>query len=115
MREAYDRRVSEERAAENAIAEARRAREREALEQREEREYQAAIRAGGDVAAGARWERRYSEVLRRTGHGLCQWQDEGPDGDYRPRMCLRRASDGDVYCAKHNRQLERETRRSRTR
>jgi hypothetical protein len=41
---------------------------------RAERDYQRAIAAGGDVAAGAKWQRLSDETLDATGsrYGLCQ-------------------------------------------
>jgi hypothetical protein len=78
-----------------------------------EREYQRAIAAGAAVAANARWERLYEETLDATGSrwGLCQWEDEDANGDYLGRRCTRRTAD--VYCWRHNRQLERESERRR--
>jgi hypothetical protein len=90
----------------------RRAREEEAARRRE-REYQQALAAGGAVAANARWERLYDETYDKYGgrYGLCQWEDEDDDGNYEGRCCTRRTAD--VYCWRHNRQLERETAKRR--
>jgi hypothetical protein len=87
-------------------AEADRRRERE-----EERAYQRAIKAGGRVAAEAKWSRAFEEALDATGSGyeLCQWEDE-IDDEY-THTCFNRSTD--VYCAKHNRQFEREVERDR--
>jgi hypothetical protein len=59
----------------------------------------------------ARWDKAYSETNDAYGgrYGMCQWEDVGSDGELVGRMCYRRTTD--VYCAKHNRQLEREERR----
>jgi hypothetical protein len=86
----------------------RRGREEEAARRRE-REYQRALAAGGAVAANARWERLSDETHDKYGgrYGLCQWEDEDDDGNYEGRRCTRRTAD--VYCWRHNRQLERET------
>jgi hypothetical protein len=81
---------------------------------RAEREYQRAIAAGGTVAANARWERLDDETLDKYGgrYGLCQWEDEDDSGQFAGRRCTRRTT-GDVYCWRHNRQLERESERRR--
>ena len=102
-------RLQRERAAREAEWEARE-KKREA---EGEREYQRAISAGGAVAVNARWERLYDETLDKYGgrYGLCQWEDEDGDGQFTGRSCTRRTAD--VYCAKHNRQLDRETERRR--
>jgi hypothetical protein len=78
-----------------------------------ERDYQTAIAAGGAVAADARWERLYDETYDKYGgrYGLCQWEDEDSNGQLTGRTCTRRTTD--VYCWRHNRQLERETARRR--
>jgi hypothetical protein len=74
-----------------------------------ERERQRNLKAGGDAAIYQRWEDAYA-----VRGDLCQWEDFDPD-DHRPRefphrrQCFRRAHD--VYCAVHNRQLERKTRK----
>jgi hypothetical protein len=80
---------------------------------REEREYQRAIAAGGAVAADARWERLYDETLEKYGgrYGLCQWEDEDGSGHF-AHTCTRRTT-ADVYCWRHNRQLDRESERRR--
>jgi hypothetical protein len=90
----------------------RKARDEEAA-RRHEREYQRAIAAGGAVAANARWERVYDETYDKYGgwYGLCQWEDEDDSGEFTGRLCTRRTRD--VYCWRHNRQLERETERRR--
>jgi hypothetical protein len=87
----------------------RRSRE-EAAARRREREYQRAIAAGGAVAANARWEQLYHETYDKYGgrYGLCQWEDEDDSGELLGRRCTRRTT-SDVYCWRHNRQLERES------
>jgi hypothetical protein len=84
-------------------------RRQEERDRRLEREFQRAIRAGGDVAAEARWQRLEIQTLDATQsrYGLCQWALE--DGN--PGACTRRAQSWDVYCGVHNRQLEREQQR----
>src|SRR5215204_2709249 len=57
-------------------AEADRRRERE-----EERAYQRAIKAGGRVAAEAKWWRASEETAIAGRYDLCQWEDE-IDGEY---------------------------------
>jgi len=49
-----------------------------AREDKAEREYQRAIKAGGRVAAEAMWQRLFDETLDATGgrYELCQWEDE---------------------------------------
>jgi hypothetical protein len=74
-----------------------------------EREYQRALRAGGRVAAEAKWERLYDETLDAGRYGLCQWEEE-IGGEY-THVCLNQTTD--VFCHKHNRQLERESKRRR--
>jgi hypothetical protein len=76
---------------------------------RAERDYQRAIAAGGDLAAEAKWQRLYDETLDATGSrwGLCQWELANDQ----PGACTRRT--GDVYCAKHSRQVEREAEKRR--
>ena len=86
-------------------AEADRRRERE-----EERAYQRAIKAGGRVTAEARWWRASNETAIDGRFDLCQWSEE-MDGEY-THVCFNRTR-GDVYCSKHNRQLEREIERKR--
>ncbi len=103
IREAERRRQEEEA---QAAQEAERRRRVEERERRQEEKYQAAIKRGGYDAAMARWDRAYSESLEKTGHGLCQWEDE-VDGEYLGRNCYSRADGSQVYCARHNRQLER--------
>ena len=85
----------------------------EANARRLEREYQRAIAAGGAVAANARWERLYDETYDKYGgrYGLCQWEDEDESGEFTGRNCTRRTTD--VYCWRHNAQLERESERRR--
>ena len=87
-------------------------RQRAEIDRRLEQEYQVAIKRGGYDAAMARWDKAYSETNDACGgrYGLCQWEDE-VDGEFIGRMCYRRTTD--VYCAKHNRQLEREIERNR--
>jgi hypothetical protein len=100
-REEKERREREQREAEAT-------RRREELEaevaRREEREYQRAIEAGGDVAAEAKWQRLYVQTLDATQgrYDLCQWAL--PSG--LPGACTNRTAN--VYCAKHSRQLDRE-------
>jgi hypothetical protein len=91
-------------AAEVAERDAERVRLREQTERRREQEYRAAIRAGGDVAATARWWRLYDQTIDATESrlGLCQWATDSGQ----PGACTRRTAD--VYCYVHNRQLERE-------
>ena len=79
-------------------------------DRRREREYQQAIKAGGRVAAEARWWRASDETLEAGRYGLCQWEDE-IDGEY-THLCFNRTR-SDVYCSTHNRQLEREIERDR--
>ena len=103
-------RLQRERAEREAEWEAReKKREAEA-----EREYRRALEAGGAVAANARWERLYDETLDKYGgrYGLCQWEDEDGSGQFAGRRCTRRTT-ADVYCWRHNRQLDRETERRR--
>ncbi len=104
--EARDRAI----ATEEAAREAERQRRRDEFDRLRERKYRAAIRAGGDVALEARWWRLDSETYDAYGgrYSLCQWSTEsgGLGG------CFNRTT-GDVYCAKHNRQLEREIERER--
>ena len=101
------------RAARDAEAQAIRSAERERInaenERRREREYQRAIKAGGDVAAEARWQKLSVQTLEETESrwDLCQWAlDSGVPG-----ACTNRTAN--VYCAKHNRQLDREIERKR--
>jgi hypothetical protein len=103
-REEIERREAERREAEWKARE-------KAWEDKAEREYQRAIKAGGRVAAEAKWSKAFDETLDATGgrYELCQWEDEIED-EY-THTCFNRFSD--VYCAKHNRQLDRESQRSR--
>jgi 5-methylcytosine-specific restriction enzyme A len=94
---------------EEAAAAAHAERERERAEadlrrQREqERQYQRAIKAGGHMAAEAKW-------WRASDSGdLCQWEDE-IEGEY-THVCYRRTAS--VYCWRHSRQLQRETEQRR--
>ena len=105
-REEMERREKERREAERKAKEAANAR-------RLEREYQRAIAAGGAVAANARWERLEDETFDKYGgrYGLCQWEDEDDSGEFTGRRCTRRTAD--VYCWRHNRQLDRESERRR--
>jgi hypothetical protein len=89
--------------------EERRRRQAEA-DRRRELEYQRAIKAGGRVAAEAKWWRASDETLEEGRYGLCQWEDE-IDGEY-THTCFNRTR-SDVYCSAHNRQLEREVERDR--
>jgi hypothetical protein len=102
-REEMERRERERREAERRVREEQAARRREL-------EYQREIAAGGAVAANARWERLYDETLDKYGgrYGLCQWEDEDGSGDFAGRRCTRRTT-ADVYCWRHNRQLDRES------
>jgi len=61
------------------------------------------------VAAEAKWQRLSIQTLEETKsrYGLCQWALESGE----PGACTNRTAN--VYCAKHNRQLEREIERSR--
>jgi hypothetical protein len=79
-------------------------------DRRREQEYEQAIKAGGRVAAEARWERASDETLEAGRYGLCQWEDE-IDGEY-THVCFNRTR-LDVYCAKHAHQVEREVERNR--
>jgi hypothetical protein len=105
-REEMEQRELEKREAEREKRETERLR-------REERDYQRAIAAGGAVAANARWERLYDETLDKYGgrYGLCQWEDEDGSGHF-TRRCTRRTT-ADVYCWRHNRQLDRESEKRR--
>ena len=98
---------------EQAIAEGNAAFERRQAEadRRREREYRRAIEAGGDVAAEAKWQRLYFQTLDATESrfGLCQWSL----ADGNPGACTRRTAD--VYCWRHNHQLEREAAAKRRR
>jgi hypothetical protein len=80
-----------------------------ARQDKAERDYQRALKAGGRVTAEARWERLYDEALDAGRYGLCQWEDE-IDGHY-VHTCFSRTAD--VYCWRHNRESERETKRAR--
>jgi hypothetical protein len=95
--EEKQRRDREQREAEREKREAERLR-------RAERDYRRAIEAGGDIAAEAKWQRLYDETLDATGsrYGLCQWDLSNGQ----PGACTNRTAD--VFCAKHNRQLDRE-------
>jgi hypothetical protein len=99
-------RLAAEEAERHAEFQARRA----AWERDHERERQRNLAAGGDAEIYQRWEDAHSAALRKD-YDICQWDDWSPD---RPsefphrRTCFRRlASDGNVYCKVHNRQLER--------
>jgi hypothetical protein len=87
--------------------EERRRRQAEA-DRRREQEYQQAIKAGGRAAAEAKWWRASDETALAGRYGLCQCE---MDGEY-THVCFNRTT-GDVYCSKHNRQLERELERDR--
>jgi hypothetical protein len=90
-------------AAEAAEREAEQRRRDEEADRRREREYQRAIKAGGDVAANARWERLYVQTVDEGRYGLCQWAlDSGEPG-----ACTRRTT-ADPFCSYHYRQLDRE-------
>jgi hypothetical protein len=97
---------------EQALAERNAAFERRqaAADRRREQEYQQAIKAGGRVAAEAKWWRLYDQVSDEGRYDLCQWEDE-IDGEY-THACFNRTR-LDVYCSMHNRQLEREVERNR--
>jgi hypothetical protein len=94
-----------------AAAVAEREAEREAREKarldKAEREYQRALKAGGRVAAEARWWRLSDETLDVGRFGLCQWEEE-IEGKY-THVCFNRTTD--VYCWRHNAQAEREAKR----
>jgi hypothetical protein len=102
----------ERREREQSEAEATRRREKAEAERlrREEQEYQRAIKAGGRVAAEAKWWRASDETAIAGRYDLCQWEDE-IDGEY-THVCFNRTR-SDVYCSTHNRQLERELERNR--
>jgi hypothetical protein len=72
-------------------------RQQAAADRRRKREHARMLKAGGDTAAEARWQ----ELWDRS-PGLCQW----PLENGQPGACTRRTDD--VYCARHNRRLERE-------
>ena len=61
-----------------------------------EREYRAAIEAGGTIAVEAKWHRAFDEAAD-LGWGLCQWAQPND----RPGGCFRRTSG--VYCHQHGR------------
>ena len=83
--------------------------EREAMraeEIRQQKAERAAIMAaGGRPAREARWQEASSRTLQKSEseYGLCQWSEETG----RPGDCFLETDE--VYCAKHNRQLERES------
>ena len=88
---------------------ARRKAQEEEAARRREADYRRAIEAGGDTAAEAKWQRLYEQTLDSTGsrYGLCQWAlDSGEPG-----ACTRRTTD--VYCWRHNHQLDRESEQRR--
>lgn len=88
---------------------ARRKAQDEEAARRSEGAYRQALEAGGDTAAEAKWQRLYDQTLDSTGsrYGLCQWAlDNG-----QPGACTRRTTD--VYCPRHNRQLDREAEQRR--
>jgi hypothetical protein len=88
---------------------ARRKAQEEEAARRRERAYRQALEAGGDTAAEAKWQRLYDQTLDSTGsrYGLCQWAlDNG-----QPGACTRRTTN--VYCWRHNRQLDREAEQRR--
>jgi hypothetical protein len=97
-REEMERREVERREAEWKARE-------KAREDKAEQEYQRALKAGGDVAAEARWQRLYDQVSEEGRYGLCQW--DLPNGH--PGACTNRTVG--VFCAKHSRQVDRESRR----
>jgi hypothetical protein len=76
---------------------------------RDEREYRRAIEAGGDAAAEAKWQRLFDKTSEKGRWSLCQW----PLANGEPGACTNRTAD--VYCAKHNRQLDRESEQQRRR
>ena len=104
IREAERARRQEEAQAEGHAAFTRQLAERE-LEQ--ERKLLERIRRVGYDGQMAKWERASNEVIEKTGSrfGLCQWQDERPDGEFLPRMCYRRTSS--VYCHLHTRESDK--------
>jgi len=99
-REEMERREAERREAEWKTKE-------KAREDKAEREYQRAIKAGGDVAAEAKWQRLYDQVSDEGRYDLCQWALESGH----PGACSNRTVE--VFCAKHNRELERDIERRR--
>ncbi len=107
IREAERRRREEEA---QAAQEAERRRRVEERERRQEEKYQAAIKRGGYDAAMARWDRACSESLQNDGDGLCQWEDDDAEGRSMGRLCYRPPDESNVYCAHHNRVLEKRQR-----
>jgi 5-methylcytosine-specific restriction endonuclease McrA len=85
-----------------------RAREK-AREAKAEREYQRALKAGGRVAAEAKWWRASEETAMAGRYELCQWEDE-IEGEY-THTCFNRSTD--VFCSAHNRRIDREVERNR--
>jgi hypothetical protein len=103
-REEIEQRERDQREAEREKREAERLR-------RAERDYQRAIAVGGDTAAEAKWQRLYDETLDSTEsrYGLCQWDLSNGE----PGACTNRTTG--VFCAKHIRQLDRESEKRRGR
>jgi hypothetical protein len=100
-----NREERERRERERLEAEARARREKLEAEVagREEREYRRAIEVGGDIAAEATWQRLFDKTCEEGRWSLCQW----PLANGEPGACTQRTAN--VYCAKHNRQLDRES------
>ena len=103
MADARQARLDEE----EAIRHAERAAIRAAEEELQKAERARILAAGGPAARELRWDERWVRTLQTTEVSLCQWSQ--PNG--RPGGCFQKTEpDGDtVYCAKHNRQLERES------
>ena len=87
-----------------AIRAAERAAIRAAEEKLREAERARIIAAGGLVARELRWNERWVRTLQTTETSLCQW----PQPNNRPGGCFQRTTDGDVYCDRHNDQLDAE-------
>ena len=80
---------------------------REELARKQEEKYHAALKAGGATRANALWDRANDEMLDKGRYGLCQYEDEGPTGEFDVgRLCYRPAAD--VYCGPHGRLVDRE-------
>jgi hypothetical protein len=94
------------RAAREAAAKAARTSElvraRTEADRRRAHDRKVALAAGGTVAREVGWQ----ELWDQTG-GLCQW----PQDDDRPGGCTNRTAN--VCCAKHNRQLDRDSEQRR--
>ena len=100
MADARQARLDEE----EAIRHAERARWRAEEEKLRKAERAAIMAAGGPAAKELRWNERWVRTLQTTDTSLCQWaQSNG-----RPGGCFQRTDEGDVYCRKHNNQLDKE-------